>query len=85
MGGFWNFIRLKSNRERVAFLGGGAVVVVAGLWTAFVYFFPLKKEGDSGGAHIRTNCGSVAVGGSVSGSTINVGGITNSNCATKPN
>jgi hypothetical protein len=85
MGGLWKFIRLKSNRERIAWLGGGAVVVVAGLWTAFVYFFPLKKGEDGGGTHITANCGSVALGGSVSGATINAGGTTNSNCATKPN
>lgn len=84
MGGFWNFIRLKSNRERIAWLGGGAVVVVAGLWTAFVYLVPAKKGEDTGGTQINASCGSVAVGGSVSAATINAGDTANSNCATKP-
>ena len=79
---YWDFIRLKSNRERIAWLGGGAVVIVAGLWTAFVYFVPPK---DSGGTHITANCGSVAIGGSASGATINADGAANSNCPAKPN
>ena len=88
MGGFWKFISSKGNRARVAWLGGGAVVVIAGLWTAFVYFYP--HEGGSGGGateisvSIVAGCGSVAVGGPVSGSTITAGGPTNSDCAAKP-
>ena len=84
MGGLWNFLLSKDNREILAWLGGGAVVIVAGLWTAFVYFHP-PKGGDSGGAtQLNANCGSVAIGGSASGATINAGGA-NANCAAKPN
>jgi hypothetical protein len=84
MGRFWNFIRSKSNRERIAWLGGGAVFIIAGLWTAFVYLFP-PKSGEIGVSRIIANCGGVAIGGSVSGATINAGGATNSNCLAKPN
>ena len=84
MGGFWKLIRSKGNRERLAWLGGGGVVVIAGLWTAFVYFFPPKKD-SSAETQINATCGSVGIAGPVSGATINAGGATNSNCATKPN
>jgi len=87
MGGFWQFIGSKSNRARLAWLGGGAIVVIAGLWTAFVYFYP--HEGGSGGGvteisvTIRAGCGSVAINGPVSGAQITAGGPTNSDCAAK--
>ena len=78
----------RPNPARLGWLGGGAVVVIAALWTAFVYFFPHKL--DSGGGvteisvRIVAGCGSVAVGGSVSGSTISAGRPTDSDCAAKP-
>jgi hypothetical protein len=84
MGGFWKFIRSKSNRERLAWLGGGAVVVFAGLWTAFCVFLSAEK-GFERRTQINATCGSVGIAGPVSGATINAGGATNSNCATKPN
>ena len=31
----WHFLRLKTNRERLTWLGGGATVVIAGLWAAW--------------------------------------------------
>ena len=36
----WNFIRNGKNRDIVSWLGGGSVVIVAGIWAAFTYFFP---------------------------------------------
>ena len=35
-----NFIRNGQNRDIVSWLGGGSVVIVAGIWAAFTYFFP---------------------------------------------
>jgi hypothetical protein len=63
MGGVWKFIGSKSNRARVAWLGGGATEI---------------------SVSIVAGCGSVAVGGSVSGATITAGGPANSDCAAKP-
>ena len=42
MGSLWS----PGNRNTLSWLGGGAVVVITGLWAAFVYFFPPKKDGE---------------------------------------
>jgi hypothetical protein len=44
----WDIVRKKNNREIISWLSGGPVVVIAGLWAAFVYFSPPKK--DDGGS-----------------------------------
>jgi hypothetical protein len=36
----WAIVREKSNREIISWLGGGAVIVIGGLWALFVYVFP---------------------------------------------
>jgi stage V sporulation protein SpoVS len=69
----WAFLRERSNREVLAWIGGGVVVVVAGLWTA-VYIFLPKHE-------VQANCG-VGVVGDVNGATITVA-PANSDCSTK--
>jgi hypothetical protein len=76
----WGLLSERSNREVLAWIGGGMVVVAAGLWTTFVYIFPPKHEG---GEHpdVRANCG-VGVVGDVNGATITVA-PTNSDCSTK--
>jgi len=63
----------RSNREVLAWIGGGLAIVAAGLWVVFVYLKP---------ANVEANCGSVAVGGNVAGATINAG-ASNSDCSTK--
>lgn len=80
MTGFWNFIQNKSNRDRLAWLGGGAVVVIAGLWTAFIYFYPSKHDEHHDAGNAVANCGGIAVGGNVTGSTITTGQATDPNC-----
>lgn len=35
----WTFLSKKRNREILAWLGGGIVVVAGGLWTATTFFF----------------------------------------------
>ena len=69
----WAFLRERSNREVLAWIGGGVAIVAAGLWVVFVYLKP---------ANVEANCGSVAVGGNVAGATINAG-ASNSDCSTK--
>jgi hypothetical protein len=66
-------LRERSNREVLAWIGGGMAIVAAGLWMVFVYLKP---------ANVEANCGSVAVGGNVAGATINAG-ANNSDCSTK--
>jgi hypothetical protein len=81
MSRLWLFLRQKRNREVLAWIGGGVVVVAAGLWTAFVYIFPLKHE-DGGRSSAQANCGGVAIGGNVTGTTITAT-ATNSDCSVK--
>jgi len=69
----WSFLQNKKNREVLGWVGAGLAVVIGGLWTAFVYFSPPNKPA-SGSANVEANCGSVATGGSVTGSKIIVGG-----------
>lgn len=81
----WKWLGTTSNRERLAWLGGGAVVVIGGLWTAFVYVFPAKHgEDGSKSVTIDARCGGVGIGGNVSGTMITVGSAGPADCATKP-
>jgi len=71
----WEFLCQKRNRVMLGWLGGGLVVAAAGLWAAFVYLFPPK------GTDVQANCGGVAVGGNVTGTTITAGTTTSSDCS----
>jgi hypothetical protein len=71
MSGFWSFLGSKKNQQTIAWLGSGIVIVVAGLWTAFVYFFPPRGDGGQGKREVSASHGGVAVGGNVRNSTIN--------------
>jgi hypothetical protein len=78
-------IRDKTNREIIAWLAGGAVVIVTGLWAVFIHFFPSERPPRSSAANVEASCGGVAIGGNVSGMTaITAGTPINSDCATKP-
>jgi hypothetical protein len=86
MGKLWAFLRKKTNREIIAWLGGGVVVVIAALWTAFVYLFPPKREDGSGSIKVEANCGSAAVHGNLVGSSITIGGNSSkADCPPKSN
>ena len=79
MSGLWAFLGSKKNREIIGWLGGGIVVVIAGLWAAFVYFFPLKKDGDGPGPQVKIDSSvkagdcSIASSGTATGNTVNCG------------
>jgi hypothetical protein len=83
MARLWAFI--KSNQATLTWLGGGAAIAAGGLWTAFVYFFPPQSPSKPAPAPVavEADCGGVAVGGNVSGSTITAGDTANSDCAPK--
>ena len=82
MSKLWD-IRDKHNRENLGWLGGGLVVVIAGLWAAFVYFFPPKNE-RRGPSKVEASCGSVAAQGTFIGSSITTGGASSTaNCPPK--
>src|SRR5262249_53122779 len=75
----WSFLVKPKNQKTLPWLGGGAVVVLAGLWAAFVYFLPPKKEADSPGPQVTIdssvkagNCG-IANSGTLSNSPVSCG------------
>jgi hypothetical protein len=87
--GLWGFLRDKRNQQVLSWLAGGLVVAATGLWAAFVYFFPAPisleaKSPEPTPASIQANCGGIAIGRDVTGSTITAGTTTNSDCASKP-
>ena len=85
----WGFLRDKRNQQVLSWLAGGLVVAVTGLWAAFVYFFPAPKSPEAKSpeptpASVQANCGSIAIGGNVTGATITGGATTNLDCPPKP-
>jgi hypothetical protein len=53
------------------YVGCGIAAVIGALWTAFVYFHPASGEKPSPPQkQIEADCGSVAIGGDVSGATV---------------
>ena len=79
MSDLWRFLKQKSNREILGWIGGGVVVVATGLWAALIYFLPAQTRAPHGAA-VEANCASVAIGGNVSGATISAGTAANSDC-----
>jgi hypothetical protein len=70
----WQFLQDEKNQRMLTLIDSGLVVVVGGLWTAFVYFFPAPEhKPNSPQKQIEADCGSVAIGGDVSGATITAG------------
>jgi TIR domain len=85
--GLWAFLRDKRNQQFLGWLGGGLVVAATGLWAAFVYFFPAPKSPVAKSLEpvsVQADHGGVAIGGSVTGTTITTGGTTNSDRSGKP-
>jgi hypothetical protein len=70
----WHFLRDEKNQRMLTFIGGGFAMVAGGLWAAFVHFYPAPetKPGPPQ-KQIEADCGSVAIGGDVSGATITAG------------
>jgi hypothetical protein len=75
MSRFWTFLLQKENREVLGWIGGGVVVAAGALWAVFVFFW--TPSADSGGepqVNVEASDGSLAVGGDLTGSTIQIGG-----------
>jgi hypothetical protein len=88
MNAFWRFLRDKRNQQVLGWLGGGLVVAATALWAAFVYFFPPVKSPEAKSPEptppsVQANCGGIAIGRDVTGSTITAGATTNSDCGLK--
>ena len=75
MAAIWRFVGEKKNRTILAWLGGGAVIVIGGLYAA--YTDPKRPP-----AAVCAGGGAIAVGGSVSGSklTTNSTGSASTDC-----
>ena len=71
MSSIWAFLKRKGNREILAWLGGGTVVVVGALWTAIVFFSDHKKPDPNGGGATVTGaaCG-VTTSGNATGNSV---------------
>jgi hypothetical protein len=76
----WKFLSKDKNRAVLGWLGGGVVIVIGALWAAFVYFMPASKTA-SPPVGVEANCGSVAAGRDITGTTITA---TGADCAPKP-
>ena len=79
MGSLWSFLANPKNQKTLSWLGGGAVVAIAGLWAALVYIFPPMKDGAGSGPQVKTetsvkagDCG-IANSGAATGNTVNCG------------
>lgn len=77
MGSLWSFLAKPKNQKTLSWLGGGAVVVIAGLWAAFVYLFPPKSESPAPqtkiDASVKAGDCSIANSGTATGNTVNCG------------
>jgi len=69
MSAIWEFVKDPDNRAVLGWIGGGAGVLVAGIW-AVVKF--LAKNGDRkvSGPNVSADRGSVAVGGDIKNSRV---------------
>jgi hypothetical protein len=72
------FLRDEGNRALLGWIGGGVVAVIGALWTAFIYFHPASDAKPK----VEASCGSVALGGNVSGATITAG--NSGDCTQRP-
>ena len=70
MASIWAFLKRKGNREILAWLGGGAVVVIGALWTAIVFFADHKKP-DGNGPSVKAGDCAVAAGRDAIGNAVN--------------
>ena len=68
-----SFPREEGTRALLGWIGSGLVVLIAGLWAAFVYFFPPKKDDSGGAIKVEANCGSAAAEGTMT--QMNLGNV----------
>ena len=80
----WLFLSEKRNREVLGWIGAGLVVLASGIWAVTVYLFPPHGAQDGKPTAVEARCGGVAVGGSVTGSTLKAGSTIGADCSTKP-
>jgi hypothetical protein len=67
VGSIWAFVQDEANRTVLAWIGGGVVVVVGGVWVVFKFFVDRKPTASATG-------GGVAAGRDINNSKIDTGG-----------
>jgi hypothetical protein len=84
----WKFLQNAEHRTVLSWLGGGVVAVISALWAVYIFFHSAPATSPAASkptaAEIRANCGSVAIGGNVTGATITAGNTPGSDCTTEP-
>jgi hypothetical protein len=82
MSALLKFLHSKSNREVLTWAGGGIAAVAAAAWAVFIYLWPMSPPDTKKAAAstVEAKCGGVAVGGSISGSTVTAGSMQQSKC-----
>jgi hypothetical protein len=69
LGRFWSLAQQPTNRAVLSWIGGAVAAVLMALWTVYVYLAPPNKSEPS----IQANCGGVAAGRDISGSSVRAG------------
>jgi hypothetical protein len=80
----WRFLGAKRNREVLGWIGAGLVVLASGAWAVTVYLFPARDVREKKPNEVVARCGGVAVGGSVTASTVTAGSTFGTDCSVKP-
>jgi len=70
MGSIWAFLQDEANRTVLAWIGGGVVVVVGGLWAGFKFFLSKQEPTTPSPSTISATGGSVVAGRDIRNSKI---------------
>ncbi len=81
MNRIWRFVWQKRNRDALCWIGGGLVVVAAGIWAVITYVLPPHKPQEIRNLELEARCGGVAIAGTVIGSMINGGDTSGADCS----
>ena len=74
LGRIWQFLKDPANLGVLGSIGGAIVAIAGGAWAVFVYLHPAPEAKSSPRLkQIEADCGSVAIGGDVTGATITAG------------
>jgi hypothetical protein len=74
MGSIWAFLQDEANRTVVAWIGGGVVVVVGGLWAAFKFVVSKQEPKPASSPTVSVAPGGVGAGRDIRNSKIDTRG-----------
>jgi hypothetical protein len=70
MASFWAFLQDETNRAILGWVGGGIIVVVGALWTAFKFYAKNEDEKSMPSLIVTADRGGLAAGGDIRNNTI---------------